>query len=238
MQMHARTHGQGISEIPLTLFCPVFLTWNMEVPLCSLAPHFLPPTTSHYSLQGSHTHFPRLVHSGGFLHWSQRGWGGQAVAGGVVWSAQDPALGQDSQHSHHPRIPDSTSTPCPSRFCRPRGSEDGGSCGTWERWREGSLLLPALSVTVAPVLRDGQLLWARPVPQAESPSPFSMWSCSADSCQLACWPRATSLFFLRCPVLEPRTPLLERGQPGEGTEGLAACSSSVCPPASPQNGTD
>lgn len=82
---------------------------------------------------------------------------------------QGPALGQGSQHSHHPRTPDSTSTPYASLFCRPRGSEGGESCGTWEQWREGSLLLPVLLVTLAPVLRDGQLLVGKTCPSGWVP---------------------------------------------------------------------
>ena len=168
----------------------------------SLAPHFPTHTIFNFFLQGSHTHLPPPAHSGGCLHWSRRGWGGQAGAGGVAWQGQDPALGPDSRHSRHPRTPDSTSTPYLLPFCRPRGSEDGGSCGTWERWREGSLLLAVLSVTAAPVHRGGRLQWGRPVPQAGSPLPFSMWSCSADSCQLVGQGPNSCV----CPPTPPLTP--------------------------------
>ena len=105
----------------------------------------------------SHTHLPLPVHSGGCLHWSQRGWGGRAGAGASVWWVRSPALEQGPLHSHHPRTPGSTSIPYLSPFCRPHGSEDGGSCGTWERRRE----VPYSSCTISdpgPVLRDGPLL--------------------------------------------------------------------------------
>lgn len=87
----------------------------------------------------------------------------------MAWEVQDPALGRNSRHSPHPHTPDSTSTPYPLPFCRPRGSEGGGSCGTWERWREGSLLLPVLSVTLNLVLRDEQLLVGKTCPSGWIP---------------------------------------------------------------------
>lgn len=103
---------------------------------------------------------------------------------------QDPAPGRDPQRSHRPHTPDSISTPYPSPSCRPLGSEGGGSCGTWERQREASLLLPVVSVTLGHVPRDGQLL----VVDKACPSGLvlllsSMWLHSVDSCQLAGqWP--------------------------------------------------
>lgn len=86
----------------------------------------------------SHTHLPLPVHSDGCPHWSRRGWGGRAGAGAGAagWWVRSPAPGQGPLHSHRPRTPGSTSIPYLSPFCRPRGSEGGGSCGTWERQRE------------------------------------------------------------------------------------------------------
>lgn len=75
-----------------------------------------------------------------------------------MWKMQAPALEQDSQHSHRPRNPDSTSTPCRSLSCRPHGSEGGGSGGTWQRQKEASLFLPVLLATLVPVPRGRQLL--------------------------------------------------------------------------------
>lgn len=60
----------------------------------------------------------------------------QAWAGGVAWRVQGPERKKDPLRSHRPHTPDSTSTPCLSLSCRPPGSEDEGSSGTWPEERE------------------------------------------------------------------------------------------------------